>query len=116
VNYHVADTSTGTWSESTGQPTIELLTGMVSNIGYQYSTDTLSGNYAYNIIDSTGTDVFGTAVFKYLNVGPSFSDIVVRRGSAFDASSPIRETRIGRPSLSLVGSDYRRGRFVRVVR
>jgi hypothetical protein len=116
VNYHKADTSTGTWSDSTGQPTIELLTGFVSNIGYLYSGDTLTANYAYNIIDSTGTDVFGTGYFKYQNIGKSFSNVVVRRGSGFDPSSPVRESRISRPSLSLVGSDYRRGRLVRVVR
>ncbi len=116
VNYHVADTSTGTWSDSTGQPTIELLTGQVSNIGYQYNGDTLTANYAYNIIDSTGTDVFGTGYFTYQNIGKSFSNVVVRHGSGFQSSSPIRETRTNSPSLSLVGSDYRRGRLVRVVR
>jgi len=116
VNYHVADTSTGTWSDSTGQPTIELLTGFVSNIGYQYSGDTLTANYAYNIIDSTNTDVFGTGYFTYQNIGKSFSNVVVRHGSGFQSSSPIRETRTNSPSLSLVGSDYRRGRLVRVVR
>jgi hypothetical protein len=116
VNYHVADTSTGTWSDSTGQPTIELLTGFVSNIGYQYSGDTLTANYAYNIIDSTNTDVFGTGYFTYQNIGKSFSNVVVRHGSGFESASPIRETRTNSPSLSLVGSDYRRGRLVRVVR
>jgi len=116
VNYHVADTSTGTWSDSTGQPTIELLTGQVSNIGYQYSGDTLTANYAYNVIDSTNTDVFGTGYFTYQNIGKSFSDVVVRHGSGFHSASPIRETRTNSPSLSLVGSDYRRGRLVRVVR
>ena len=112
----IADTSTGTWSDSTGQPTIELLTGFVSNIGYLYSGDTLTANYAYNIIDSVGTNVFGTGYFKYQNIGKSFSDIVVHRHSGFDASSPIRESRISSPSLSLVGRDYRRGRLVGVVR
>jgi len=116
VNYHVTDTSTGTWSDSTGQPTIELLTGQVSNIGYLYSGDTLTANYAYNVIDSTNTDVFGTGYFTYQNIGKSFSDVVVRHGSGFHSSSPIRETRTSSPSLSLVGSDYRRGRLVRVVR
>jgi hypothetical protein len=116
VNYHVADTSTGTWSDSTGQPTIELLTGFVSNIGYQYSGDTLTANYAYNIIDSTNTDVFGTAYFTYQNIGKSFSNVVVRRRSGLESPSPIRETRTNSPSLSLVGRDYRRGRLVRVVR
>ena len=111
----LADTSTGTWSDSTQQPTIELLTGFVSNIGYQYHGDTLTANYAYNIIDSVGTDVFGTGYFKYQNIGKSFTDVVVRRGSGFDSASPIRESRTNSPSLSLVGSDYRRGGFVRVV-
>ena len=116
VNFHVVDTSTGTWSDSTGQPTIELLTGQVSNIGYLYSGDTLTANYAYNIIDSTGTDVFGTGYFTYQNIGKSFSNVVVHHGSGFHSASPIRETRTNSPSLSLVGSDYRRGRLVRVVR
>jgi len=112
----VADTSTGTWSDSTGQPTILLLTGKVSNLGYQYSGDTLTGNYAYNESDIEGTNVPGTAVFKYQNIGKSFSNVVVHHGSGFHSASPIRETRTNSPSLSLVGSDYRRGRLVRVVR
>jgi hypothetical protein len=116
VNYRVADTSTGTWSDSTGQPTIELLTGFVSNIGYLYSGDTLTANYAYNIIDSTGTDVFGVGYFKYQNIGKAFFNVVGRRGSESRASSPVRESRTSSPSLSLVGSDYRRGRLVGVVR
>lgn len=111
VNYHVVDTSTGTWSDSTGQPTIELTTGQVSNIGYLYSGDTLTANYAYNVIDSLGTDVFGTGYFTYQNIGASFHN-VVSAGTA----SPIRESRTGSPSLGLVSRDYRRGRFVGVVR
>ena len=118
VNYHVVDTSTGTWSDSTGQPTIQLLTGKVSNIGYQYNGDTLTANYAYNVIDSTGTNVFGIGYFVYQNIGKSFHDVVTRRdgGSWSAAASPIRQSRPGSPSLSLVGSDYRRGRLVWVVR
>jgi hypothetical protein len=117
VNYHVVDTSTGTWSDSTGQPTIELLTGKVSHIGYLYSGDTLTANYAYNVIDSTGTNVFGTGYFTYQNVGKSFHNVVVRRGGSWSAgaASPIRESRASGPSLGLVGSDYRRGRLVWVI-
>jgi hypothetical protein len=114
---HVADTSTGTWTDSTGQPTIELFTGKVSNIGYQYHGDTLTANYAYNVIDSLGTVVPGIADFTYQNVGKSFTNVVVGRGGSWSAAtaSPIRESRPSRPSLGLVGSDYRRGRLVWVV-
>ena len=117
ANYHVVDTSTGTWSDSTGQPTIELLTGKVSNIGYLYNGDTLTANYAYNVIDSTGTDVFGIGYFTYQNIGKSYTDVAVRRPGSWSAgaASPIRESRPSRPSLGLVGSDYRRGRLVWVV-
>lgn len=117
-NKFVADTSVGVWSDSSGQPTIELLTGKVSNIGYLYSGDTLSGNYAYNIIDSVGTNVPGTAVFKYQNIGKSFTNRVARTGGgswSAGAASPILHARPSSPSLSLVGSDYRRGRLVWVV-
>ena len=118
LNLHVVDTSTGTWSDSTGQPTIELLSGNVSNIGYQYSGDTLTANYAYNVIDSVSTNVFGTGYFTYQNVGKSFTNRVAQRrigsGSA-GAASAILKARASGPSLSLVGSDYRRGRFVRVI-
>lgn len=117
-NHFVADTSVGVWSDSTGQPTIELLSGKVSNIGYLYSGDTLSGNYAYNIIDSVGTNVPGTAVFKYQNIGKSFTNRVAQRGGgswSAGAAAPILHTRPSGPSLSLVGSDYRRGRLVWVI-
>jgi hypothetical protein len=118
VNYHVADTSTGTWSDSTGQPTILLVTGKVSNLGYQYNGDTLTANYAYNVIDSTGTNVFGTGYFTYQNIGKSFTNRVAQRGTgswSAGAASPILKARASGPSLSLVGSDYRRGRLVWVV-
>lgn len=119
ANLHVADTSTGTWSDSTGQPTIELLTGKVSNIGYLYNGDTLTANYAYNVIDSVNTNVFGTGYFVYQNIGKSFTNRVAGRtpsGSwSAAAASPILHARAGGPSLSLVGSDYRRGRLVWVV-
>jgi hypothetical protein len=118
VNYHVADTSSGTWSDSTGQPTIELLIGKVSNIGYQYSGDTLTANYAYNVIDSVNTNVFGLGYFVYQNVGKSFTNRVAQRNGgsgAAVAASPILQARPSGPSLGLVGRDYRRGRLVWVV-
>jgi hypothetical protein len=114
----IADTSTGTWSDSTGQPTILLLTGKVSNLGYQYHGDTLTANYAYNVIDSLGTNVFGTGYFVYQNIGKSFSNRVAQKnGGSWSAAaaSPILHARSRGPSLSLVGSDYRRGRLVWVV-
>jgi hypothetical protein len=118
VNYHVVDTSTGTWSDSTGQPTIELLTGKVSNIGYQYSGDTLTANYAYNVIDSVNTNVFGTGYFTYQNVGKSFLNRVAQRnGGSWSAAaaSPILHARPSRPSLGLLGSDDRRSRLVWII-
>ena len=117
--FHVADTSTGTWSDSTGQPVILLLTGKVSNIGYQYSGDTLSANYAYNVTDSVGTMVSGIGVFKYQNIGKSFSNRVAQHhGGSWSAAaaSPILHARPSRPGLGLVGGDDRRGRLVWVIR
>jgi hypothetical protein len=115
ANYHVADTSVGRWSDSTGQPVIRLITGFVSNIGYQYNGDTLTANYAYNIIDSLGTDVFGVGYFVYQNIGKSYHQIVAARPSAPTASAAVRETRTSSPGLGLVSSHYRRSRLVRVV-
>lgn len=117
--YYIADTSTGTWSDSTGQPTLLLTTGKVSNIGYQYHGDTLSADYAYNITDSLGTTVSGTGTFYYQNVGTSFSNRVApRKGGSWSAgaASPILHARPRSSSLSLVGSNHGSRGLVWVIR
>lgn len=114
----IADTSRGTWSDSTGQPTILLVTGKVSNLGYQYSGDTLTANYAYNVIDSVGTNVFGIGYFVYQNVGKSFTNRVASNGGrswSASAASPILHARPSRPSLGLVGGNNRGGRLVWII-
>lgn len=115
-NNHVVDTSIGTWSDSTGQPVIDLVTGNVSNIGYQYSGDTLTANYAYNIIDSVGTDVFNVGYFVYQNVGSPNHSVVAPRASAPRAASAVRQSRAGSPGLGFMSRYDRRRRLVRVVR
>jgi hypothetical protein len=118
-----ADTTYGTWSDSTGQPTLELISGLfASNVGYQYTGDTLSADYAYNVMDpnpNTGTTVSGVATFYYQNEGTSFHNVIKYHPQASRASSgtpsPVRQSRVGGAGLSLMRSDDGSGRLVRVI-
>jgi hypothetical protein len=120
-----ADTSFGVWTNdsASGQPVITLLVGYdVHRVAYIFSGDTLTANYAYNAHDEENTDVPGIFVVTYQKQGSPFVQMVRNRRAGLRRSTsparpapPVRQSRVGGPSLSLVGSDYRGGRLVRVV-
>ncbi len=114
------DTSNGIWSDSTGQPIIELLVGRVNNIGYLYSGDTLTANYPFTYTDTSNTTVAVLASFTYQNVGSPDHQIVTNRPhvsrASSSTSSPIRQSRTGGTGLRFMRSDDGSGRLVRIIR
>jgi hypothetical protein len=118
---YVADSSAGTFSDSSGQPVIELLSGFqIQNVGWQYNGDTLTATTPYELTDSgcTPTQIITSAYFTYENVGSPYNNtqmVVPRRRLHTASSSAIGQAGAGSFGLGLVGSDNRRGSFVGVV-
>jgi hypothetical protein len=119
----VADTSSGVFSDSSGQPVIELLAGFqIQNVGWQYNGDTLTATTPYELHDAgcLPTQLITTAYFTYQNVGSPYNNTqrtVPYRGRLHGsaAATPVGAPRIGGAGLGLVGGNNRGGSFVGVV-
>lgn len=119
----VADTSFGAFSDSSGQPEIELLSGFqIQNVGWQYTGDTLTATTPYELHDSgcLPTQIITSAYFTYQNIGAPLNNALraapgYRSSRAAMSTTPIRQSRVGGPGLSFMRSDDGGGRLVRVI-
>lgn len=120
----VADSSSGVFSDSSGQPEIELLGGFqIQNVGWQYNGDTLTATTPYELHDAgcVPTQIITSAYFTYQNVGTPYNNtqrVAPRKSQGLRAPAapaPVRQSRVGGPSLSLMRSDDGSGRLVRVI-
>jgi hypothetical protein len=119
--FSVADTSTGVFSDSSGQPVIELLGGwQVQDVGWEYNGDTLTATAPFDAKDSLGTQVIGSAYFTYENVGSPYNNtqkVAPRNPHLHAAASttPIAKPGTGSTGLGVVSSYDRSRGFVGVV-
>jgi hypothetical protein len=119
--FSLADSSAGAFTDSTGQPEIELLSGyQIQNVGWEYNGDTLTATAPFVASDSENTQIITSAYFTYENVGSPYNNtqkVVPRNPHLHGASSttPIGKPGIGSAGLGIVGSDDGRRSLVGVV-
>lgn len=118
----VADSSSGSFTDSTGQPEITLLNGFqIQNVGWQYNGDTLTATAPYELHDAgcVPTQIVTSAYFTYQNVGSPLNNTQrVRprnRLRAASSATPIGQSRVGSAGLSFMRGNDGGGGLLRVV-